>query len=100
MAKQRWPEKIFAAHFHDTYSNAIANIYAALTAGWTIFDSSIAGLGGCPFCPGASGNVATEKVVWTLNRMGIETGIDEIELQQCAKLAPRLAKGNPVATDG
>jgi len=98
MAKQRWSEKIFAAHFHDTYSTAIANIYAALTAGWTIFDSSIAGLGGCPFSPGASGNVATEKVVWTLNRMGIETGINETELQNCAKMALRLARGNPLAT--
>ena len=64
-----------AGHFHDTYGQAIANIYASLLEGVTVFDSSIAGLGGCPYAKGASGNVATEDVVYLLNGLGIETGI-------------------------
>ncbi len=64
-----------AGHFHDTYGQAIANIYASLLEGITVFDSSIAGLGGCPYAKGASGNVATEDVVYLLNGLGIETGI-------------------------
>ena len=97
IAKERWPDTPFAAHFHDTSFTAVANIYAALTAGWSIFDSSIAGLGGCPFSPGASGNVATEKVVWTLHQMGIETNIHEARLNKCAELARRMANGTPTA---
>ena len=96
-AKEHWPDKVFAAHFHDTNFTALANIYAALTASWTIFDSSVGGLGGCPFSPGASGNVATEKVVWMMHRMGIETGVDEEELKKCAELVQHLANGNPIA---
>jgi hydroxymethylglutaryl-CoA lyase len=97
MARERWPDVAFAAHFHDTSFTALANIYAALTAGWTIFDSSIAGLGGCPFSPGASGNVATEKVVWMANQMGLKTNIDEMKLKNCVDIARRLANGNPTA---
>jgi len=97
MAKERWADKVFAGHFHDTNFTALANIYAAMTAGWDIFDSSVGGLGGCPFSPGASGNVATERVVWMLHRMGIETGIDETELSHCSEIALRLANGNPLA---
>ena len=97
MATERWPGVAFAAHFHDTSFTALANIYAALTAGWAIFDSSIAGLGGCPFSPGASGNVATEKVVWMLHQMGIETNINETALKDCAALARHMANGNPTA---
>lgn len=65
-----------AMHFHDTYGQAIANIYAALECGITRFDSSVAGLGGCPYARGASGNVATEDVLYLLHGLGIETGVD------------------------
>ncbi|MBW4793447.1 hydroxymethylglutaryl-CoA lyase [Pseudomonas tolaasii] len=70
------PRDKLAGHFHDTYGQAIANIYASLLEGINVFDSSIAGLGGCPYAKGASGNVATEDVVYLLNGLGIETGID------------------------
>lgn len=70
------PRDRLAGHFHDTYGQAIANIYASLLEGIQVFDSSIAGLGGCPYAKGASGNVATEDVVYLLNGLGIETGID------------------------
>lgn len=65
-----------AGHFHNTYGMAIANIYAALEAGVTVFDASVAGLGGCPYASGASGNVATEDVVWLMQGLGIETGVN------------------------
>ena len=70
------PRDKLAGHFHDTYGQAMANIYASLLEGITVFDSSIAGLGGCPYAKGASGNVATEDVVYLLNGLGIDTGID------------------------
>lgn len=65
-----------AIHFHDTYGQALANILASLQLGVAVVDSSVAGLGGCPYAPGAAGNVATEDVVYMLNGMGIETGVD------------------------
>jgi len=65
-----------AVHVHDTYGQAIANIYAALECGISIFDSSVAGLGGCPYAKGATGNVATEDVLYLLDGLGIETGVD------------------------
>lgn len=65
-----------AIHFHDTYGQALANIYACLELGVAVVDSSIAGLGGCPYAAGASGNVATEDVVYMLDGLGIETGVD------------------------
>lgn len=65
-----------AAHFHDTYGQGLANIYAVLQAGVSVFDSSIAGLGGCPYAKGASGNVATEDLLYMLNGMNIETNVD------------------------
>lgn len=70
------PRDKLAGHFHDTYGQAIANIYASLLEGIHVFDSSIAGLGGCPYAKGASGNVATEDVVYLLDGLGINTGID------------------------
>ncbi|HLO63829.1 MAG TPA: hydroxymethylglutaryl-CoA lyase [Azonexus sp.] len=69
-----------AGHYHDTYGMAIANIYASLQAGMAVFDASVAGLGGCPYAKGASGNVATEDVVYLLAGLGIETGIDLAKL--------------------
>lgn len=68
-------EKI-ALHLHDTYGQALANIYAALEMGVATYDSSIAGLGGCPYAPGATGNVATENIVYMLNGLGVAHGID------------------------
>lgn len=73
---RRVPVDKLAGHYHDTYGQALANIYASLQAGVATFDSSIAGLGGCPYAAGASGNVATEDVVFMLNGLGIDTGID------------------------
>lgn len=70
------PTDRIAVHFHDTYGQALANIYAALTKGISTIDSSVSGLGGCPYAIGASGNVATEDVVYMLNGMDIRTGID------------------------
>lgn len=70
------PHKALAVHFHDTYGQALANIYAALQEGISVVDASVAGLGGCPYAPGASGNVATEDVLYMLNGMGIDTGVD------------------------
>jgi len=64
-----------AMHFHDTRGTALANVLAALEAGISIFDSSAAGLGGCPYAPGASGNLATEDLVYMLDGMGIVTGV-------------------------
>jgi len=72
----RVPMEKLAGHYHDTYGMAAANIYASLEMGMAAFDSSVAGLGGCPYAKGASGNVATEDVVYLLHGLGIKTGID------------------------
>ncbi|WP_444918865.1 hydroxymethylglutaryl-CoA lyase [Microbulbifer sp. JMSA003] len=72
----RVPVEKLAVHFHDTYGQALANIYAALQMGVAVVDSAVAGLGGCPYARGASGNVASEDVLYMLNGMGIETGVD------------------------
>ncbi len=72
----RVPVARLAAHFHDTYGQAVANILAALGKGVAVVDSSVAGLGGCPYAPGAAGNVASEDVVYLMNGLGIRTGID------------------------
>ncbi|WP_423063888.1 hydroxymethylglutaryl-CoA lyase [Candidiatus Paracoxiella cheracis] len=75
-----------AVHFHDTYAQALVNIYAALEKGITTVDSSVAGLGGCPYAPGAGGNVATEDVVYLLNGLGIESGIDINKLAKTGRM--------------
>jgi len=67
-------------HFHDTYGQALANLYAGMEEGVRIIDSAAGGLGGCPFAPGATGNVATEDVVYMLEGMGISTGVDTAKL--------------------
>jgi len=69
-----------AGHFHDTYGQAVANVYAALGCGVATFDASVAGLGGCPYAKGATGNVATEDVLYLLDGLGIETGVDMAKL--------------------
>ncbi|WP_462158368.1 hydroxymethylglutaryl-CoA lyase [Pseudoalteromonas sp. GB56] len=76
-----------AVHFHDTYGQAISNIYAALKMGISTVDSAVAGLGGCPYAKGASGNVATEDVVYLLQKLGIDTGID---LKTLARAGERI----------
>ena len=70
------PVEGLAGHFHDTYGQALANIHAVLQCGVSVIDSSVAGLGGCPYAKGATGNVATEDVVYMLHGMGIKTGVD------------------------
>ena len=72
----RVPVEKLAGHYHDTYGQALANTYASLELGVRTFDASVAGLGGCPYAAGASGNVATEDVVYMLNGLGVRTGID------------------------
>lgn len=74
------PASQLAGHFHDTFGQAVANVMAAYDMGIRTFDSSVSGLGGCPYSPGAKGNLATEDLVYSLNRMGITTGIDLAEL--------------------
>jgi hydroxymethylglutaryl-CoA lyase len=73
---QVFPRERLSGHFHDTYGQALANIYAALQEGIAIFHASVAGLGGCPYAKGATGNVATEDVLYMLHGIGIETGVD------------------------
>ena len=73
---ERVPLEQLAVHFHDTYGQALANIYAALQVGVAVVDSAVAGLGGCPYARGASGNVASEDVLYMLDGLGIETGVD------------------------
>lgn len=73
---KRVPLKKIAGHYHDTYGMAVANIYASLELGVAVFDASVAGLGGCPYAAGASGNVATEDVVWLLKGLGLDSSID------------------------
>ncbi len=70
------PRDQLAGHFHDTFGQALANIHAGLLEGISVFDSSVAGLGGCPYAKGATGNVASEDVLYLLNGLGIETGVD------------------------
>ena len=78
------PMDKLAGHFHNTYGMAIANIYASLQMGMSVFDASVAGLGGCPYAKGASGNVATEDVVYLLNGLGIDSGVDLTSLVETA----------------
>ncbi|MBT5777988.1 MAG: hydroxymethylglutaryl-CoA lyase [Rhodospirillaceae bacterium] len=86
LANRYGPERL-AAHFHDTRGLALANTWAALECGIRTFDTSIGGLGGCPFAPGATGNVATEDVVHMVERSGFETGIDVEGLRKAVKIA-------------
>ncbi|MEN8642944.1 hydroxymethylglutaryl-CoA lyase [Pseudomonas sichuanensis] len=94
------PREQLAGHFHDTYGQALANVYASLLEGIAVFDSSVAGLGGCPYAKGATGNVASEDVLYLLQGLGIETGIDLDRLiaagQRISKVLGR-ATGSRVA---
>jgi hydroxymethylglutaryl-CoA lyase len=77
-----YPLPDISGHFHDTYGQALANVYACLQMGVSTFDASVAGLGGCPFARGATGNVATEDVLYLLEGLQIQTGIDLAQLVQ------------------
>ena len=81
------PAEQIALHLHDTRGTALANVLVGLQSGITTFDASVAGLGGCPYAPGAAGNLATEDLVYTLHGMGIETGIDLEKLWQAGQVA-------------
>ncbi|MBE3588765.1 MAG: hydroxymethylglutaryl-CoA lyase [Thermoanaerobacteraceae bacterium] len=82
---RRYPGTAFALHLHDTRGLALANIVTGIQAGVKIVESSTGGLGGCPFIPGATGNVATGEVVYLLHEMGIKTGVDPEKLQECVR---------------
>lgn len=82
---KRVPIEQLAAHFHDTYGQGLANLFAVLQLGLATIDSSVSGLGGCPYAKGASGNVATEDVLYMLNGMGIETGVDMSKLLEAGR---------------
>ncbi|MGE8505375.1 MAG: hydroxymethylglutaryl-CoA lyase [Pseudomonas sp.] len=89
------PRHLLAGHFHDTYGQALANVYASLLEGIAVFDSSVAGLGGCPYAKGATGNVATEDVLYLLQGLGIETGVDMDKLIDAgARICEVLGKAN------
>lgn len=79
------PIEKLAAHFHDTYGQGLANLFAVMQLGLSVIDSSVSGLGGCPYAKGASGNVATEHVLYMLNGMGIETGVDLPKLLEAGR---------------
>ncbi len=93
--KQDVPVEQLAIHCHDTYGQALANIYASLDCGITTIDSSVSGLGGCPYAEGASGNVASEDVVYLLNGLGVDCGIDLDKLIQAGNfISTKLNKSN------
>ena len=94
---RRVPVAQLAAHFHDTYGQALANIHAVMQCGIAVVDSSVAGLGGCPYAKGATGNVATEDVVYMLHGMGIETGVDMDKLLQAGRFISDFLGREPVS---
>jgi hydroxymethylglutaryl-CoA lyase len=91
------PMANLAMHFHDTYGQALANLYAGIEEGARVIDSAAGGLGGCPFAPGATGNVATEDVVYMLEGMGIKTGVDMTKLVAATNAVCRLLGHPPVS---
>jgi len=91
------PVQQLAAHFHDTYGQALANIHAVMQCGISVIDSSVAGLGGCPYAKGATGNVATEDVVYMLHGMGIETGVDMDALLDAGRFISEFLGREPVS---
>jgi hydroxymethylglutaryl-CoA lyase len=93
---ERFPVAKLAMHFHDTYGMAVANVYQSLQMGFTTFDSSAGGLGGCPYAPGASGNLATEDLVFLLDRLGVQTGVSLQLLRRASHfIATELARALP-----
>jgi hydroxymethylglutaryl-CoA lyase len=94
---RRVPLERLAGHYHDTYGQALANIYASLEMGVATFDASVAGLGGCPYAAGASGNVATEDVIYMLNGLGIRTGVDLDRLVDIGQWICGILKKTPAS---
>jgi hydroxymethylglutaryl-CoA lyase len=86
LVAERVPVAALAGHFHDTYGQALTNVYAAMETGVATFDCSVAGLGGCPYAKGATGNVASEDVVYLLNGLGIHTGVDLTTLRAAGRM--------------
>jgi len=96
-ALKHYPIEEVSGHYHDTYGQALSNVYASLELGIASFDTSVSGLGGCPYAKGATGNVATEDVVYLLHGLGIATGIDLDKLID-AGVAIRTALGQPTGS--
>ncbi|MFO1251045.1 MAG: hydroxymethylglutaryl-CoA lyase [Inhella sp.] len=96
-ALKHFPLAEVSGHYHDTYGQALANVYASLELGVATFDSSVGGLGGCPYAKGATGNVATEDVVFMLNGLGIETGVDIDALVDAADFISKVLGRPPVS---
>jgi hydroxymethylglutaryl-CoA lyase len=99
-ALKHFPTDQVSGHFHDTYGQALGNIYACLELGIHTFDASVAGLGGCPYAKGATGNVGTEDVLFMLNGLGIETGIDIDKLVDAAEFISNVLGRKPVSRSG
>ena len=91
---QHVPLPALAGHFHDTYGQALANIHASLRFGLRVFDASVSGLGGCPYAPGALGNVATEDLLYLLHGTGFETGVNLQKLMDAGSFI-RAELGSP-----
>ena len=91
---QSWGTR-FAFHGHDTYGMGVANVVAAWEAGCRVFDAASGGIGGCPFAPGATGNVAMEDVVWMFRRCGVETGVVWDKLLLAADMAAAIPGATP-----
>ena len=94
---ERVPIALVAGHFHDTYGQALTNVYAALELGVATFDCSVAGLGGCPYAKGATGNVASEDVVYLLHGLGIATGVDMLKLRRAGRYISDFLGRPPVS---
>src|SRR5205085_11462427 len=99
-ALKHYPVSEVSGHFHDTYGQALSNIYACLEMGIHRFDASVAGLGGCPYAKGATGNVGTEDVLFLLRGLGIETGVDLDRLVDAAEFISGVIGRKPVSRTG
>ena len=91
------PVEALAGHFHDTYGQALTNVYAAMEMGVATFDASVAGLGGCPYAKGATGNVATEDVVYLLDGLGVDTGVDMTKLRVASRYISQALGREPAS---
>ena len=94
---ERVPTAALAGHFHDTYGQALANVYAAMELGVATFDCSVAGLGGCPYAKGATGNVASEDVLYLLDGLGIATGVDMTKLRRAGRFISGFLQRAPAS---
>jgi len=94
--KRELGDKAGGAHLHNTRGQGLANVVAALDAGVTTFDASQGGIGGCPYAPGATGNIVTEDLVFLLESMGLDTGIDMAKLLEARKFLSEGLPGEPV----